>query len=131
MTLTLFERLVRWLFWPTLLFSFTMAVLPKPPHTPIDPLGDKWIHALAFLALTVLAQFGYGRGRRWWIALWLSAFGAAIEIVQAIPILQRDSDVVDWEVDTAVVVVITLLAVLIDRLQSPGIALGRRRDDDA
>lgn len=125
------ERLVRWLFWPTLLFAFVMAALPKPPHTPIDRFGDKFAHALAFFVITILAQWGYGKGRRWWIALALSAFGAAIELVQAIPALHRDSELADWEVDTAVVLVVTLAFLLFDRLQSRLVPLGPGGDDHA
>ena len=39
----------------------------------------------------------------------LSLFGAFIEVVQAIPALQRDSDLLDWLADTAAVAVILLL----------------------
>jgi hypothetical protein len=36
-------------------------------------------------------------------------FGAVIEVVQAIPMLHRDSDVMDWIADTAAVLVVLLL----------------------
>ena len=39
----------------------------------------------------------------------LSLFGAVIEIVQSIPALHRDSDVLDWIADTAAVVVVLVL----------------------
>ena len=36
----------------------------------------------------------------------LSLFGALIEVLQAIPVLQRDSDIWDWVADTAAVTVV-------------------------
>jgi hypothetical protein len=39
----------------------------------------------------------------------LSLFGAFIEVVQAIPELHRDSDVLDWLADTVAVAVVLLL----------------------
>ena len=41
----------------------------------------------------------------------LSLFGAAIEVVQAIPALHRDSDVSDWLADTIAAVAVVLLLV--------------------
>ena len=90
------------------LFAAVMALLPAPPETPIDSLGDKWKHALAFAALTLVAQFAWGRGARWRVAERLSFFGAMIEVAQSIPMFHRDCDVVDWLVDTAVVVIVTI-----------------------
>jgi hypothetical protein len=43
------------------------------------------------------------------LLLWLSLFGAFIEVVQAIPALHRDSDVLDWLADTAAAGAILLL----------------------
>ncbi len=43
------------------------------------------------------------------VARRLSLFGALIEVVQAIPALHRDSDVLDWLADTVAVVVVLLI----------------------
>jgi hypothetical protein len=40
----------------------------------------------------------------------LSLFGAAIEVLQAIPVLHRDSDIRDWLADTLAVGAILLIA---------------------
>ena len=93
-----------------------MALLPKPPGLPIDSLGDKFEHALAFVVLTLLAQLGFRDTPRWRLAERLSFFGAMIEVAQSIPVLQRDCDIRDWIADTVAVVVVTIAFVLADRL---------------
>ena len=79
-------------------FAFVMAVLPHPPQIPGDP-DDKVQHIIAFTALGVLAASGYRRTPVWQLLLGLAAFGAVIEVVQAIPLLHRDSDILDWVAD--------------------------------
>ena len=106
----------RFLFWPAFAFATVMALLPKPPGLPIDSLGDKFEHALAFMVLAVLAQLGSRATPRWRIAERLSFFGAMIEVAQSIPALQRDCDIRDWVADTLAVVVVTAAFVLADRL---------------
>lgn len=117
-------RLLRPLFWALALFALTMALLPKPPGTPIDSLGDKFAHLLAFSVLTGVAAFAWREVRWSRIAIALSLFGAAIEVLQAIPALHRDSDWRDWVADTvAVLVVIGLTRWLARRLvpSAPGL----------
>jgi VanZ family protein len=109
--------MMRPIFWLLTLFTLTMAFLPKPPATPIDQFGDKFEHMLAFAVLTSVALIAWPQARRWRIMLLLSALGAMIEVVQAIPVLHRDSDWHDWVADTlailaAVVVVAPILRVL-------------------
>ena len=118
------SRLLRPLFWALAVFALTMALLPKPPGTPIDSLGDKFAHMLAFSVLTGVAAFAW-RDTRWSrITIALSLFGAAIEVLQAIPALHRDSDWRDWVADTvAVLVVIGLARWLARRLVPTGSAL--------
>ena len=102
---TLFgPRVVRPLFWLLVLFTLTMAFLPKPPATPIDQFGDKFEHMLAFAVLTGVALVGWPQSRRWRIILLLSGLGAMIEFVQEIPDLHRDSDWHDWAADTLAIV---------------------------
>ena len=43
--------------------AMTMALLPKPPHLPIDRFGDKFQHMLAFATLAALASFAYPAAR--------------------------------------------------------------------
>ncbi|MDT0508795.1 hypothetical protein [Novosphingobium sp. MMS21-SN21R] len=97
------SSLARLLFWPALAFALVMAVLPKPPELPTDDLGDKFQHMMAFFTLTVLAGAGWPRLSLWRAALLLSLVGAGIEVVQAIPVLHRDSDWRDWVADSAAI----------------------------
>jgi VanZ family protein len=102
-------RFLKLAFWAAVLFTFIMATLPKPPQLPGSP-SDKVQHIAAFLTLSVLAAQAYPRIPMWRIAMALSCFGAAIEIVQAIPIIHRDSEFLDWVADTvACVAVFTLV----------------------
>jgi VanZ family protein len=105
-------RTVRVLFWAAAIFAFVMAVLPHPPRIPGEP-NDKIQHIAAFATLALLGSWAYTRTTPWKLLLRLSLFGAAIEIIQLIPALNRDSDVIDWLADTiAVLVVLALIRAL-------------------
>ena len=89
----------RLLFWAAATFAFVMAVLPHPPHLPIEP-NDKIQHMAAFATLAALGTWSYAETALAQLLIRLSLFGAAIELFQAIPALHRDSDVRDWIADT-------------------------------
>lgn len=76
-----------------------MALLPHPVRLPSDP-SDKVQHIVAFLTLGALVRIAYAKAGDWVLIAGLSLFGAAIELLQAIPALNRDSDAVDWIADT-------------------------------
>ena len=112
-------RLARAAFWLALAFAVVMAVLPKPPITPIDRFGDKIAHMVAFATLAGLAMVAFGSAARWRIIERLSFAGAVIEVVQTIAVLHRDSDVRDWIADTvAVVAVVAIMSVILPRVPS-------------
>jgi VanZ family protein len=92
-------RLRRLLFWAAATFAFVMAVLPHPPELPGAP-SDKIQHVAAFATLGLLAAWAYMRSPLLRLLAGLSLFGALIEIVQTIPVLHRDADVIDWIADT-------------------------------
>ena len=98
----------RVLFWLATTFAVVMAVLPKPPTSPLDRFGDKVEHIVAFAVLALLANLGFPDARKWLIVERLAFLGAAIEMVQSIPALHRDSDIRDWLFDIAAVVAVTL-----------------------
>jgi VanZ family protein len=100
----------RAVFWSALLFAVAMAILPHPPHTPIDQFGDKFEHMLAFGVLAALAALGYPDTPLLRIGERLSFLGAMIEVVQSIPALHRDCDIRDWVADTIMVVIVLLIA---------------------
>lgn len=113
------RRLVRAAFWAASLFALVMALLPQPPQPPGMP-SDKVQHILAFAVLTALAAAGWPRAPLLRIAAGLIAFGAAIELLQAIPGLHRDSQLADLAAD-AVAVLATLAVVRLIRSRSPSI----------
>ena len=108
--------LFRIAFWSALLFAFTMAVLPHPPQLPGAP-SDKVQHIEGFATLAALAVAAYPEKSLLTIALCLSVFGMAIELVQLIPALHRHGDAVDWAADTFAVVVILATLWAIRRLR--------------
>lgn len=97
----------RVLFWAAAAFAFVMATLPHPLHVPGEP-NDKVQHVIAFATLAGLGAWAYRRAPLLRLAIGLSLFGALIELVQAIPALQRDSDVLDWLADTVAVAAVLL-----------------------
>lgn len=96
-------------FWGAAVVAFGVAIMPHPPEMPGAP-NDKVQHILAFLLLTTLAVLAYPRASLVRIVVALSLFGALIEIVQAVPALNRDSDVLDWVADTAAAAVVAIVA---------------------
>lgn len=89
------------------IFALVMAILPQPPRMPGDP-SDKTLHILAFGVLATLGCLAFPRARLIILILGLAAFGAGIELVQAIPILHRDSQFVDLVADVVAVVLVAL-----------------------
>lgn len=98
-TVTLLFQLA---FWLALAFAVTMALLPKPPEV-MGGVGDKYQHMLAFSCLTVLASIGYAAAPPLRIAERLSFVGALIEVLQSIPALHRDCQIMDWVADTGAI----------------------------
>ncbi|MFN3551933.1 MAG: hypothetical protein ACK4UL_02400 [Novosphingobium meiothermophilum] len=97
------SRMARYAFWPALAFALVMAVLPHPPKLAGLDVGDKVQHMLAFFVLTGLAGAGWPRLPLLRLALWLALVGAGIELVQAIPSLNRTSDWRDWAADSVAI----------------------------
>src|SRR5690349_3577136 len=86
-------RAARIVFAAALLFTVTMALLPKPPKLVIDQLGDKFEHVLAFTTLSFLACLAFPKAKPLRIGERLSFLGALIEVLQSIPALHRDCDI--------------------------------------
>jgi VanZ family protein len=101
-------RLPRLLFWAAALFSLVMALLPHPPDIPGHP-SDKIQHVAAFATLALLGTWAFPRTALVRLLAGLSLFGAAIEVLQAIPVLHRDSDVLDWVADTVAAALVLLI----------------------
>ncbi len=95
--------------------ALTMALLPKPPHLPIDRFGDKFEHSLAFGTMAILAVLGFPREPLFRIGERLSFLGAMIEVLQSIPALHRDCDIRDWIADTIAIAVTLWIVSLVRR----------------
>lgn len=95
---------VRALFVAALVFAVIMAVLPHPPGIGVA-VNDKAQHSLAFVVLSVLAAAGWRNGSLGRIGERLSFVGALIEVLQSIPALHRDCDIMDWITDTLAIAV--------------------------
>ena len=108
------RRLLPFLFWAAAVFALAMALLPHPPRLPGAP-GDKVQHIIAFATLAALAALAYPRTRPVRIAILLSLFGAAIEILQLIPPLHRDASLADWAADSAALGLVLLLFAMVRR----------------
>jgi hypothetical protein len=82
------KRLFVIVFWAAWAFALLMALLPHPPQV-MGETNDKVQHIVAFVTLSVLASLAYPKAGPIRIGLLLSFYGAAIEMLQAIPILHR------------------------------------------
>ncbi|MEG8039499.1 hypothetical protein QP166_09135 [Sphingomonas sp. LR60] len=83
-------------------FAVSMALTPHP--VPIAEVGDKWQHMAAFGTLTLLSVFAFPTSSLLRIGERLSFLGAMIEVLQSIPALHRDCDIMDWVADTTIIV---------------------------
>lgn len=83
--------------------AIVMAVLPNPPQLGPEDLNDKIRHMTAFATLSLLAARGFPQASLWRIGERLSFLGALIEVVQSIPVLHRDCDILDWVADTVAI----------------------------
>ena len=93
--------------------SFVTAWGAFAPPTGLHPHlfpWDKAEHFSAFAVLTTSAILAFPRMRLSVLAAVLSLAGAAIEVIQALPIVNRDADVFDWVADsTAIVMVMAVI----------------------
>jgi len=110
---------MRAIFWGAAAFVVTMALLPHPPALPIDPLGDKIEHMLAFSALSAAAALAYSTASLPRIAERLSFLGALVEVTQSIPALRRECDIRDWMADTVAIVVTLVILFLVRGIREP------------
>lgn len=104
------------LFWAAVLVAVIMATLPNPPQL-LDNIGDKYQHMAAFAVLAIFAAIAYPRTPLRRIGERLSFLGALIELVQSIPALHRDCDILDWVADTGAIIAALLIVSLIRGLQ--------------
>lgn len=94
------QPLARFALGIALVLAFLIAMVPDQPG-PQFQQSDKLLHALAFLAFTLLAWLGWPRRMRWngWPA-GLLVYGAAIELAQWL-LPWRDASLLDWLTDAS------------------------------
>lgn len=110
-------RFLQLCFWAAALATFAGAVTPADVMPRLAE-SDKVLHFLAFFTLSLVAALAFPGIGVITVGLGLSAFGALIELVQAIPHLNRDSDIWDWAADTIAIAVV-LLPIALARRRSP------------
>lgn len=101
------------LFVAALIGAVTMAMLPDPPQLALEGIGDKYRHMAAFAVLSLLAARAFPRASLWRVGERLAFLGAMIEVVQSIPALHRDCDILDWLADVSAIAVALLLVAAI------------------
>jgi len=109
-------RSARLVFIALLAFTLYMAFKPSAPSN--DLLGwDKADHFCAFFVLTGVGLVAFPRQPLWRVAAGMSALGAAIELIQGLPFVNRDCDVWDWVAEMAAVAALygTILAARLRR----------------
>jgi hypothetical protein len=92
-------KIARVAFFAALIFTFYSAVVPPSHALQLAP-WDKATHFIAFYVLTGLAVAAFPKQNLFAVAAMLSGFGALIEIVQGLPMVNRDRDFWDWVADT-------------------------------
>jgi hypothetical protein len=101
--ISLLDRLAKVVFFAALAFTFYSAVIPPKQAVQLVP-WDKAEHFIAFYGLTGLAAAAFPKRNLIAIAVLLSGFGAFIEFVQGLPVVNRDRDIWDWVADTIAIV---------------------------
>jgi len=85
-------------FWGAALFAYVDAILPGKDAVSLF-LWDKLNHMIAFFTITFLARAAYPRIPIFRLFVMMSAFGAFIELSQALPFIRRDAEWDDWFAD--------------------------------
>ena len=94
-------------FWGALLFAYVDAIIPGKDAISLSS-WDKLNHMIAFFTVTFLARAAYPRIPVFRLFVMMAAFGAFIELSQALPFIHRDAEWDDWFAD-----MIAILAALI------------------
>jgi hypothetical protein len=105
-------------YWVLVALVFILSV--TQPFTPggVEP-SDKVNHFAAFYVLELGAAVLFPRRPLWFAAVLLIAYGGVIEIVQGLPFVGRDRDIVDWFTDAAAVAC-AALPFAVSRLRAGG-----------
>jgi len=92
-------------------FVTTMfAFAPPASNAHLFP-WDKADHFAAFFAIMTAGVVAFPRVRVVWIAAVVSAAGAVIELIQALPSVGRDCDFRDWMAENAAIAAVVGLLI--------------------
>jgi len=96
-------------FWLAALFAYVEAIMPA--HDQIEfSAWDKINHMAAFFAVTFLARAAYPRLPVFRLFVMMAAFGAFIELSQAVPFIHRDAEWDDWFADMIAILIGLIIA---------------------
>jgi len=102
------RRLFVLAFWGALLFAYIEAIIPGKDAINLSA-WDKMNHMIAFFTITFLARAAYPRIPIFRLFVMMAAFGAFIELSQALSFIGRDAEWDDWLAD----MIATLVALII------------------
>lgn len=105
------RRLFIALFWAAMASTFVCAVVPVDERLILAD-RDKVEHFLAFFVLTLFGTAAYPRRALAVTGAKLLAFGVFIELVQALPLVNRQGDLADLLADGAAIVTAALFLAL-------------------
>jgi VanZ family protein len=108
-------RLLKAAFWGAALIALVAALLPVPPQLPAG-FTDKLQHMAAFFTLAVLGSLAYPGLSALRLLAYLGLFGALIEVAQAFPGLNRETDLMDFLADLVAAAAGVLMVAGIRRL---------------
>jgi len=99
-----------------LVYTLYEAFAPPTSGPGLMP-WDKAVHFTAFFVLTGVALVAFPRQPLWRIAAGMSVIGALIELIQALPFVNRDCDVWDWVAEMVAIAALygTILAARLRR----------------
>ena len=108
-------------FWLAALFAYVEAIMPAQDQVELG-VWDKINHMAAFFTITFLARAAYPRIKVFRLFAMMAAFGAFIELSQAIPLVHRDAEWDDWFADLLATMIALIVAwpvaILADRRRS-------------
>jgi VanZ family protein len=91
-------KLARPVFYAAVVATLFLALGPSSLSPVV--INDKVEHFVGFLLLMTLGIYAFGTHRMLRLALALAGFGAAIELLQMLPIVGRDGEVLDFVADS-------------------------------
>lgn len=93
------KRAARCTFAAAVVVTLYFALIAPGGPLGLESLSDKVLHLLTFAILTGLARLAFPGASAFWIFFGLVLFGGGIEVVQGLPRVSRDSELLDLVAD--------------------------------